>query len=184
MAEQAESDNEEKPEDVYSILHKIVDEQIRNRRFVPAKAAREALGAVLALDGLVESDVPNIVALLIDALRERAKTYMPSLNVAKAAAERDVMNGQTDFKDLSGDFSRLIRSPVAMDEAPGTLRLPPIEMTLPQLQQHCDLMRDKAMQNLAKVELYELFIEQHPEWKATPHLKLSQILNLEKRAAL
>ena len=92
------------------------------------------------------------------------------------------MNGQTDFKDLSGDFLTADPFALAMDEAPGTLRLPQIEMTLPQLQQHCDLMRDKAMQNLAKVELYELFIEQHPEWKATPHLKLSQILNLEKRA--
>jgi hypothetical protein len=91
----------------------------------------------------------------------------------------DRQNGQTDFNDLSMDFSRLIRLPVAMDEAPGTVRLPPVEMSLTQLLRHIALVRMKSMQNLAKIKLYELFIEQHPEWHDAPELKLSQILNLE-----
>jgi hypothetical protein len=169
--------------DVYSILHGIVDKQIRAGTFVPGEAARKALSSVLALDGLVESEVPHIGVLLFEALCERAKAYLPRLNAANAAAERGVESGQTDFNDLSADFSRLIRSPVAMDEAPGTVRLPPIEMTLPQLRQHCELIRTKATQNLAKIKLYELFIAQHPEWEATPLMKLSQILNLDTTSA-
>src|SRR6187402_4012430 len=145
---------------VHSILHEIVDGLVGDGTFVPSKAASHALGAVLALDGLAVGDVPHIRGLLLDALRERAKVYMPSLNAAMKAAQRDVDNGQTDFGDLSTDFSRLIRMPVAMDEAPNTVRMPPIEMTLPQLRRHCELVRLKAMQNLAKVKLYELFIAQ------------------------
>jgi hypothetical protein len=170
-------------DDVCSILHGIVDQQVAEGTFVPDKAAKLALDGVLALDGLVASQVPHTKVLVLDAMRQRAKGYLPSLNAATAAAARHVENGQSDFGELSMDFARLIRLPVGLDEMPGTVRLPPIEMNLPQLRQHCELVRTKARQNLEKAKLYELFIGQHPEWESAPELKLSQILNLEFEGA-
>jgi len=183
MPETTESDNPEKPDNVYSILHGVVDDQIENGIFVPSKAAQTALDDVLALDNLTRDMTQHIAPLVIEAMTARAKTYLPGMKAAAAAAERDVKNGQIDFADLAVDFSRMIRSPVGLDESPGTVRLPPIEMTLPQLRQHCELVRLKAVQNLAKIALYERFIDRHPEWEAAPDMKLSQILNLEKRVA-
>ena len=45
------------------------------------------------------------------------------------------------------------------------------------------MVRLKAIQNLAKVSMYERFIAQHKEWDDAPELKLSQILNLEMTSA-
>jgi hypothetical protein len=81
---------------VYSILHDIVDKQIREGLFVPGEAAKLALDEVLALDNLSRNCIPNILPLILTALRERAKSYVPGLNAAVAAARSDAHNRQTD----------------------------------------------------------------------------------------
>jgi hypothetical protein len=165
--------------DVNRILHGIVDRQLNKRQFVPSKAADAALPAVLALDKLRILDVPHIAPLVFEAIQARAKAYVPGAKADLSASQRDALGDQQDFSLLSTDFYRMIRTPVAMDEAPGSLRLPPIEMDLPQLQQHIELAERKAAQTLAKAALYRDLIKQHPGWAESPAMKLGQVLDLE-----
>jgi hypothetical protein len=135
--------------DVYSILHDVVDKQIKDGSFIPHEAATLALDKVLALDKISAEGIPNILPLILVALCERARSYVPRLNAAITAAQRNVDSGQADFSELDVNFSRMIRAPVAMGEGANAVRLPPI------------------------------VIEQHPEWQKNPAMKLGQILNIE-----
>lgn len=160
---------------VNTILRTAFEAAIKHGEFVPGHTAKTALPAVLALDRLTRRQAPNLVPLVLEA---RMKDYTPQLNAAMAAAQRDGLDGQSDFSEFSVDFSRVIRTPVAMDEAPGAVRLPPLSMTYPQLIKHIELAERKAAQTWAKASRYRRLIAQHPEWQQAPERTLEDVLGL------
>jgi hypothetical protein len=159
--------------DADRVLHQICGTLVRTKRFSATNAASSAVGRILKLDGLKKLDIPNTLPFVMDGLKYRAKQYRP--------AEEDGEDApQTDFSRLDSTFARLIYAPVALDEAPGTRRLPPIEMTLPELRQHIALKERKAAQTQANAEILARYVDTHPEWEKNPEWTLRQVIDRER----
>ncbi len=160
--------------DADNILHRCIDRLMDKKEYSTAKAAENSLKPILKLDALRPLDIPHTLPFVIDGLKYRAKNYKP---------ETQDSSKQDHFANLEGSFGRLINAPVAQDEAPGTIRIPPVQMTLSQLLRHIDLKYRKAGQTQAAAELLRRFVEAHPDWTNTPEMTLGDILKIDIQEA-
>jgi hypothetical protein len=152
------------------ILRKVITRQVKAGEFTSASAARRALKPIVRLDKLEVADIPNILPLIVDGLKDRASRY-------RGADSRPGRRGQGDFASIATSFARLIYAPVALDEAPGTRRLPPVEMDLQEYRQHLALKMRKSVETKAAAEMGERFIETHPVWLDHPHWTMGELLD-------
>jgi hypothetical protein len=162
------------PSDAERILQTKIDHLVRARKYSTSAAVDGSLNAILALDRLKRINLPHTLPFIIEGLKVRAKAYN-----ADHGAPTNKSVGQQDFARIDNGFARLIYAPVALDEAPGTIRMPPIQMTLDELKRHVALKQKKACEVQSNAELLIRFIEEHPDWKQHPKTTLGQILRRE-----
>jgi hypothetical protein len=153
------------------ILRAHIDRLLKDNAFSIAAAVEESMNPILRLDNLRRIDVPNILPIVADGLRHRARAY-------KGADGIDEIVGlsQTDFANIEAGFTRLIYVPAALGETKGGLRIPPVHMIKPELLEHIGLKRRKGSETIANADLLERFIEQHPEWDDNPGWTLGDVL--------
>ncbi|HTB46275.1 MAG TPA: hypothetical protein VK741_21820 [Acetobacteraceae bacterium] len=156
--------------DVDRILKGRIESLLAVDNYSCAKAAASALPDVLSLDDLHRLKIPHTLPLIVLGLKAKAKMYRPD------ADDDEGSMPQSDFAAIERGFARLIRTPVALDEAHDTRRLPPIAMNRLELVQHISLKRRKARETNANAELLTRFVDAHPEWELMPDLTLGDIL--------
>jgi hypothetical protein len=155
--------------DVDRILRAHIDRLVKDNAFSTAAAVEQSMKPILRLDNLRPLDVPNLLPLVADGLRHRARAY-------KGAESESGGLSQADFASIEGGFTRLIYVPAALGETPGARRMPPVQMTKPELLEHIGLKRRKANETNANADLLERFVEHHPEWDDNLDWTLGDVL--------